>query len=246
MRFPAAFAAIALTASVSAADVPKVFSGLLEKDIPVRGQIGVVLPPPEIDKYVSKVEAASRENPKWFREYSASAKPGAPLPFDEKLGLSKTEYAEYLALWGKREFKPIEEVMLMLRQSAGDTWTITATGNASAFTTLRYDSKKDVFRSPNGALKRIDDIKAEATSILGAWTGKEWKFEEDTGLGKIKENFALGQMTGKGYGLIVYRAQEMSSEGTKLLDKSLVVRFVLGKGGHIKDLPPRALPAGKP
>ncbi len=247
MKFPAPFAflSLALTAGLCAADVPKIFSGIFEQDVPVRGQIGVVLPPPEIDKYVAKVESASKQDLKWFREYSANAKPGAPLPYDKRLGLTEKEYEEYLALWGKRDFKPIEDVMLLLRQSAGGTWTVTATGNASTFSTLRYDPKKDVFRSPNGEMARIEDIKADATSILGAWTGKEWKFEEETGLGKIKENFALGQLTKKGYGIIVYRAQEMSSEGTKLLDKSLVVRFILGKAGQVKLPPPGAKPPAR-
>ncbi len=246
MKFHAPLVSISLVAHLSAAEVPKIFAGLFEQDIPVKGQIGVVLPPQEIDKYVAKVETAARKDPKWFREFSGSSKPGAPLPYDEKLGLTKTEYEEYLALWNKREFKPMEDVMLLLRQSAGDTWTITATGGASTFSTLRYVAKDDIVRSPNGQLKRIEDIKAEASSILGEWTGMEWKFEEETGLGKTKENFALGRFADKKYGIIVYRAQELSTEGTRLLDKSLVVRFPLGKAGQAKEAAPAKPAAPKP
>lgn len=235
MKFHAPLVALTFSACLHAAEAPKVFLGLLEPNIPVRAQIGVVLPPPEIDKYVAKVEAAARKDPKWFREFSNSATPGAPLPFDERLGLTKEEYDEYLKLWEKREFKSVEEVMLLLRKSTGETWTISSTGGASTLTTLRYSPKDDLFRSPNGELKRIKDIQAESTSILGAWTGFEWKFEEDTGLGKIKENVAIGRFADKKHGLVVYRAQELSSEGTRLLDKSLVIRFVLGKAGQVKE-----------
>lgn len=235
MKIHAPLIAVSLIASALAAEeVPKVFVGLFEKDVPVKGQIGMVLPPPEIDKYVAKVETAARKDPQWFREFSANAKPGAPLPYDERLGLTKEEYAEYLALWNKREFKAREEVMLLLRQSAGGTWTLTSTGAASTLSTLRYAPKDDVFRSPNGELKRIEDINAEAASILGEWVGYEWKFEEETSLGKTKENFALGHFTDNKFGLVVYRAQELSSEGTRLLDKSLVVRFPLGKAAAAK------------
>lgn len=229
MKFHAPLVLLSSIACLHAADVPKVFQGLFQQDTPVRGQIGVVLPPPEIDKYIAKVETAARKDPKWFREFSGSGKPGAPLPYDLKLGLTKEEYDEYLKLWDKREFKPIEEVMLLLRQGAGDTWTISSTGGASTLTTLRYSGKDDAFHSPNGDLKRIKDIEADSTSILGEWTGFEWKFEEETGLGKVKENFALGRFADKKNGLIVYRAQEISSEGSKLLDKSLVIRFGIGK-----------------
>lgn len=245
MKLHLPLAAFCLVSSLTAAEVPKIFAGLFEQDIPVKGQIGVVVPPQEIDKYVAKVQEAAKKDPKWFREFSSAAKPGAPLPYDERLGLTKTEYDEYLVLWGKREFKPMEEVMLLLRQSAGETWSITATGNASAVATLRYVAKDDLFRSPNGELKRIEDIKADSSSILGEWTGQEWKFEEETGLGKIKENLALGRFAGNKFGLIVYRAQELSSEGTKLLDKSLVIRFALGKAGQAKPATPAAKPPVK-
>lgn len=229
MKLHAPLIAVSLIASLSAAEVPKVFSGLFQQDTPIKGQIGMVMPPPEIDKYVAKVETAARKDPKWFREFSAQAKPGVPLPYDERLGLTKEEYTEYLALWNKREFKPNEEVMLLLRQSAGSTWSVTSTGKASSISTLRYVEKDDMFRSPNGDLKRIEDIKADSTSILGEWTGSEWKFEEETSLGKTKENVAFGRFADGKYGLIVYRVQELSTEGTRLLDKSLVVRFPLGK-----------------
>ncbi len=245
MKFLVPIVAFSLVAGLSAAEAPKIFAGLFEQNVPLMGQIGVIMPPPEIDKYVAKVESAARKDPKWFREFSSQAKPGAPLPYDERLGLTKTEYDEYLVLWNKREFKPMEEVKLLLRQTAGDTWSITSTGGASSISTLRYSAKTDSFRSPSGELKRIEDIKADTTSILGEWTGMEWKFEEETGLGKTKENFALGRLADKRYGIIVYRAQELSSEGTRLLDKSLVVRFPLGKVAPAKETAPAPKPPSK-
>jgi len=245
MKFTIPLVAFTLAASLSAAEVPKIFAGLFEQDVPVKGQVGVVLPPPEIDKYVAKVETAARKDPKWFREFSGSSKPGLPLPYDPRLGLTQAEYAEYLGLWNKRQFKAMEEVMLLLRQTSGDTWSITSTGEASLLSTLRYSAKPDTFRSPNGELKRIEDIKADATSILGEWTGMEWRFEEETGLGKTKENFALGRFADKKHGLIVYRAQELSSEGKRFLDKSMVIRFPLGKSGQTKDTVPAVKAAPK-
>ncbi len=235
MKFYAPLIAAALTASLAAAEPPPIFAGLLTPDTPIKAQIGMVIPPKEIDKFIAKVEASARKDPKWFREFSSQAKPGVPLPFDERLGLTKEEYADYLALWNKREFRSIADVMLLLRQSAASTWSITATGEASNLSTLRYSAKTDSFLSPNGTLLRIEDIKAEASSILGEWNGSEWKFEEETGLGKTKENFAIGRYADQPFGLIVYRVQELSTEGSRLLDKSLVVRFPLGSPNPTKD-----------
>jgi hypothetical protein len=226
-----------IVSSAAAAEVPGIFSGMFSPGAPTRAQVGMVVPPPEIDKYVAKVESAARGNTEWFREFSAKAKPGVPLPFDERLGLTREEYDEYIALWNKREFKPVEDVMLMLREGSGGTWTLASTGAASSLSTLRYSPDGDVFRSPNGELKRIEDINADASSILGEWTGKEWKFEEETGLGKTKENFALGRMAGGRFGLVVYRMQELSSEGTRLLDRSVVIRFPLQTPAPVKVTP---------
>lgn len=236
---------LAFALHASAAELPEAFKGLLEPNAPKRGQIGMVVPPREIDKFVAKVEAAARKDPKWFREFSAKSKPGIPLPFDQRLGLTQQEYAEYLALWNKREFKAFEDVSVVLRPSSGNSWTITATGQASAISTLRFIPKEDVFRSPNGDLKRIEDIKAEASSILGEWTGREWKLEEDTGLGKTKENFAIGRFTNKPFGLLVYRAQEVSTEGTRLLDRSLVIRFPIKSSATEKTSEPKKTEAPK-
>lgn len=223
-----------LSSFMLSAEVPEVFKGLFEEEVPVRGSIGVVMPPPEIEKYLAKVETAARKNPEWFKEYSAASKPGVPLPYHENLGLTKEEYDEYLALWNKREFKGREDVMLVLRKTLGDTWSLTASGEAGIISTLRYDPETDTYRSPNGVLKRLDDIDAGPDTILGAWTGKEWRFEETTGLGQTKENFAIGKFKDTGFGLVVYRAQEISTDGSRLLDKSLVVRFALGEAGHLK------------
>ena len=238
MKFHLPLVAVALVSVATAAEAPKLFAGLLSKDVPVPAQVGIVLPPAGIDKYVAKVEAAARLDPKWFKEFSAQAKPGVPLPFHEKLGLTKEEYDEYIKLWAKREFKSIEDVELLLRETLGGAWIIAATGSASSISNLRYDEKADVFRSPNGELKRIEDIKADAESILGAWTGSEWRFEEETSLGKTKENIAVGSFEGNKYGLLVYRFQEVSSEGTRIVDKSLAIRFDLGKAARSKAAEP--------
>lgn len=215
-------------------EVPEMFKGLLEKDIPVRAQIGTVVPPAEIDKHIAKVEAAAKQDPEWFKTYSTSSAPGTPLPYHEKLGLTRAEYDEYIALWRQREFRAIEEVMLLLRKSSGDTWTVTATGEAGAISTLRFHPETGNFRSPNGELVRIDDIKAEADSILGEWSGPEWRYEEETTFGTTKENIAFGRYADGKNGLIVYRIQEVSTEGTRLMDRSLIIRYALGEAGQVR------------
>lgn len=215
-------------------DVPEIFKGLFENDVPVKAEVGIVVPPPELDSYIAKVEAAARENSEWFQNYSSASEPGTPLPYHENLGLSRAEYDEYLALWRKREFRPIEEVILLLRKNASGAWSVVATGEAGVISTLRFDPETKNFRSPNGELKRLDDVKTHPDSILGEWSGAEWRLEKESLFGETKENIAIGKFADGKYGIMIYRAQEISSEGTRLMDRSMVVRFVLGEAGQMR------------
>lgn len=208
--------------------VPDVFAGYLQPDVMVKGQIVAVIPPEEIETYIDKVDEVRVKDPEWFEEYSKNAKPGIPLPYHEKLGLTKAEYEEYLKLWDQREMKPVPKGELILRlEKSGEKWRIRATGQASDLTTMFYDPKSDTFTTTSGVLKRIEDIDADARSILGKWTGKEWKMEEDDGFGITKENLAIGKLADNSYGLLVYRIQEVSDTGRKLFDKSMVIRFAV-------------------
>ncbi len=231
--------AVLSLACFAGAEVPKTLDYLPEGKL-VKGATTVVVPPAELDKYVAMVEQAAQKDPDWFAEHSKKASPGVPLPYDPKLGLTEEQYKEYLDLWSKREFKSVDPVILQLKKAGDGRWNINAAvpgGGSSPISTLKYDPEKDIFVSPNGTLERLDDVDADKNSILGAWTGHEWKLEEETSLGKTKENFAIGK-TGDGkFGLLIYRMQEVSSEGTRLYDKSLVIRYPMGEAGILKTPP---------
>jgi len=217
---------------VSAGDAPEVFSPFLKQDVMIKGEVVVVLPPREINKYLAKVKEAAKADPAWFREYSETAKPGVPVPFHEKLGLTRDEYDEYLALWKKREMKAVQdgEVMIRLEEIEEGAWMIRVSGEGYPITNLKYLSKEDVIKSPNGTMTRLEDIESDPMSILGKWSGHEWRFKEEDSLGATKENFAIGKTGDGGHGLLVYRLQSVSLSGRILSDKSLVIRFPLAKG----------------
>lgn len=224
------FSLALLTFSPGQEKTPAVFSDYLQSGVPVKGEVVLVVPPEEIQQYIDKVEKARKADPEWFSEYSKNAKAGIPLPFHEKLGLSEKEYAEYIKLWDQRAMEPVPKGQLIVQlEEKNEKWRIRATGPASELTTMFYDPKTDKFTTISGTLDRIEDIKADKRSILGAWTGKEWKMEVDDGFGITKENLAIGKLADESYGLIVYRIQEVSHTGRRLFDKSMVVRFTVKK-----------------
>ena len=217
--------ALAFCTQALAQEVPALFKEIFKPNEPTKAELVVVVPPPEIEKYISKVAESTKKDPAWFAEHAKTSKPGVPLPFHEKLGLTQAEYDEYIALWNKREFKVAHEIGMMLRLTSDGRWNLLGAGPASAISSLRFSEKEDNWKSSNGILKRLADIDADPMSILGGWKGKEWKFEEETTLSKLKENVAVGATNDGKYHLIVYRAQENTSAGTRLLDKSLVIRI---------------------
>ena len=212
----------ALTAT--AEKTPEILAKYLTKDKAVQGEVGAIVPPEAINKYILKVQEAAKADPEWHKEYAKKAKPGIPLPWHEKLGLNKEEYADYLKQWDKREFKTMQQVLVRLEEPKPGEWMIRVSGVGMPVSLLRYDPKKDVFKSPNGELVRIEDIDAEPQSILGAWSGQEWRYEKKTEFISTKENLALGKYKDGKYCLLIYRLQE-STSGLLLADKSLVVRF---------------------
>jgi len=207
---------------------PKVLVPYLEANRDYIAERGMVVSPEEIEKYIKLVEEGAAKNPEWYDEYSNAAKPGEPLPYHKNLNLTPQEYQEYLALWAKREFKTLEKVGMRVEERDGK-WRILVGGReGTAISLLRYDAEKDVFHSTNGEMKRIENIDASAETLLGAWTGVEWRFEEESGLGRVKENFAVGKSGDGRFGYLVYRVQDVTTTNRVLKDQSVVIRIPLG------------------
>jgi len=203
---------------------PELLTAYLPADKVVKGNIIAVLPPEEIKEYVDLVKAAAEENPEWYADFAGNAEPGVPLPFHENLGLTKEQYQKYRELWRKRTHKIIQPIELRL-EALGGSWMIRFAAKDLDLTLLRYNTKDDVFDGIGGKMGRIKDIEADPETILGAWTGQEWKFQKESLLGRTKENFAIGKEKDGKHGLMIYRLQNMNRKGEFLAYENLLIRF---------------------
>ncbi|MFC5050390.1 hypothetical protein ACFPK9_07180 [Rubritalea spongiae] len=226
-----AVAALVCTISgVHAGELPEVLAKHFDADEPVKAEIYMVVPPQEFEKFVQKLSEAAQKDPEWFNEHSKKTPGGSPIPeYDEKLGMSQEEYDGFVKLWDAREAKRISQTALMVTETGDGKWKLNGSGNATPLSLLSYDPETNTFKSPNGTLESIVDINAPKRSLLGAWTGKEWRYQSENSLTKMKENLALGTSEDGKYSILVYRLQEVTAKGRPMFDQSLVIRFAAKK-----------------
>jgi len=175
--------------------------------------------------YQRKIQVAADSDPDWFTEYRKSVKSGLPYPFHEKMGMSKSEYDDYLKLWEQRKFQVLTPVEIKLTKNKDGEFTIIGAGPAAKFSLFKYQPKSDTFSSLKGKLNRIKDIKAEPLSILGQWTGQEWKLQKTDDYATLKENIAIGKLADSKNGILIYRFQEISQFAP--FQDSILIRFPL-------------------
>ena len=207
---------------------PELLTAYLPVDKVVKGNLIAVVPPEEIKVYTDQMELAAKEDREWYDNYASNSKPGVPLPFHEKLGLTKGDYQKYLDLWKKRKKKIIQPLELRL-EALGDSWMIRFASKNMDLTLLRYNAKDDTFEGVGGKMARKDDIDSDPETILGAWTGQEWKFQKENLLGVTKEHFAIGKEKDGKHGLMIYRLQNINRKGVHLAYENLVIRFPIGE-----------------
>jgi len=195
----------------------------------VQAEFGTVRPPAAINPYLAKLRHAANTDPEWFQNYSKSIKADQPMPYHEKLGITKEEYEEYLALWKQRTFKELKRVDLRLEKKKDDTWMIRATGPGFPIQALTFSPDFQTIISPNGTLKRTTDISSNQNALLGAWTGAEWMLESKGSISDTRENFAIGKQANNTAGYLLYRIQEVSSTGRVLYDNQILLQFPLKK-----------------
>ena len=195
----------------------------------VRASYGTVQPPKEIQPYLVKMRHGITKNAEWFKKYSESTLSNGPLPYNQKLGVTEEEYQQYLALWKQRAFKELKKVDLKLEKRENGTWRIRATGPGFPVQALEFSSDFSTIKSPNGQLKRADDIKSAEATLLREWSGAQWVLESKEVISTTVENFAIGKQKNQVAGYLLYRLQEISSTGRKLYDNQILIQFPLKK-----------------
>jgi hypothetical protein len=158
-----------------------------------------------------KLQAALAKDPEWAQSHVSKAKPGEPLAYDEKLGLTKEEYDEFLALTKKGGMSKVaSEPIRVLRE--GDRVVLQFGARFQGMERIELDLKKDSASTPAGEVADRKPISASERAGPGPWDGVQWKskgFEED--ISRPSMSLALGKLKGSGKGILYYRARAAPS-----------------------------------
>ncbi|MCA9005273.1 MAG: hypothetical protein KDA70_08355 [Planctomycetaceae bacterium] len=169
--------------------------------------------PKRAEEIGQKFKQALAKDPDWFLEHSKNKKPGEPLPHDERMGISKEEYEEFLKLSQKTTMRKLNEAPLIITQKEADVFELDGGSELSDLTGIVMDLKQDQVQSPFGTLAERSIINAPESTALGAWNGVQWKgnLTDADGVTGSVAKLAIGKIKKSGRCVIYYDVRKITS-----------------------------------
>ncbi len=160
----------------------------------------------------NRMLAAIRKDPKWFAEQVKINSPGQALPYDPRLEVTESEYAEFLSLATQTTTMKTGETQLSISKSSENVYSLDGGESLKDLTGIEFDLSKDQVVTPFGILAEKSDINA-TDSALGDWDGVQWKLEdvEDEGVGMVTR-MSVGLLKPSGRGVIYYDVKIVNTD----------------------------------
>lgn len=173
--------------------------------------------PPRFVELSNKMQQAIKEKPQWWLDAVANAKPGEPLPYDERLGMSEQEWEEWIQLGESMTLVKKEQATVRIKKQGEDVYVLDGGDTLPHLTGIEIDLKEDVVRTPFGVAAERSQIDAPETTLPGKWSGVQWKLEE---LGKSSltgtiVKFGVGTVAATGRELLYYNVKHVTEEGLR-------------------------------
>ena len=186
---------------------------------------------PRLNELTTKLQTAVQQNKDWWMAHVQKAKPGEALPWDARLGLTRSEYEEFLKSSRDVQLGKAREAEIEFARSPDGRITVRADSSLPELEGIVINVKNDFVETPFGRTNTRSDITAsEEQRTTGPWTGVQWKLEslgETPGTGTIVK-FALGKLTRDGRGILYYDAKEIKPGPTGRKASRIIV-FRLAK-----------------
>jgi hypothetical protein len=152
-----------------------------------------------------KLQAGIKENPGTFLGELLTAKPGEPIAYDPRLGLTKEEFEEYLRLGRDLKFEKVASVKLKVHRT-DDAVQLDGGDLLPELKRITIKPNDKQVRTPFGDCSKPTEVRAsDGQKATGRWNGMQWKMEKL--LPPTDVTVMLGKLEESGRGLLIYRAR---------------------------------------
>ena len=177
----------------------------------LRAEVMELAAPPRMAELSSRLQAAVRRDPAWWTAHVQAARPGEPLAYDTRLGLTEAEYREFLALGDSLRIRPVAPVELQFTAAPGG-WRLEGGTSLPELQGIVIDTLTWELQTPLGKATAVKVITANTNQqATGPWDGVQWQRTDTsivtTGSGTAI-TFALGRLRDSGRVLLYYDAKQ--------------------------------------
>jgi hypothetical protein len=210
---------------------PPIPASEIEKLLPagaVTADVVSVVTEPRYDELVQKMRASLAKDPAWWEEYRKKADAHGIVPWDPKMGITKPEYDEMLALAMKLHLSRVGSTTLTFKRGASGEITVDGGAGAPELTGVQISRDRKTVGGTYGAMENRQDVhQTDTAAPSGVWNGVQWTGmmrDEKSGDARLAM-LALGRMKPSNHGLLFLNVREVA--GGKPSEKSRIVTYPL-------------------
>ena len=183
-----------------------------------------------------KFQDGIKDNYEWFVEYIKSVPEGQPMPYNEKLNMTKEEYDELMGYLNSSEIVSTgkENIEVEIKK---ETIYFKAKGKLAGYDSLMIDLKSNtaLYGQYKMLFSDTSNITSDKNGLRSKWKGYTWSFEEPKGLNaddlkdpgnlKMKQyKLTVGQLEKSGKTYLSLKGREIQ-DGAKTVDFELPIVF---------------------
>ncbi len=183
---------------------------LLPRDGAVVDVMELVFPDRQKES-AKQIQQTVQKDPDWFLSHIKKAKPGEPLPYDPRLGVTKREYEEFLKLAEEVTLKKVRTAKLSVARN-GNRIALDGGRALPHLKSVELDLDADSVATPFGDARVRETIKAsEGQKATGPLNGLAWRLEtlEENPLNGTVVKFSLGRLEKTDRGILYYDVKQV-------------------------------------
>ena len=139
-----------------------------------------------------------------LREHMKQQKPGEPITYDSRMGITQAEFDELKALSGKTTMRKKADATIAITSRNNGVLVFDGGQSLPDLTGVEIDLASDVVRMPLGVTGKHRAITMPDTSPGGSWTGIRWSLGNAADQKSKNVSLAIGRLKASGRGILIY------------------------------------------